>query len=440
MNKIFLIIQREYLTRVKKKSFIIMTFLGPLLFAGSFAAIIWVSMKGGDTKKIEVLDESGLFVNKFTEQGNLVFEYITTDIEQAKKELPEGDTYGILYIPKINLEKPEGIVFFSEGNPSLDITSTISKTLKSEVEEIKLTRSGIDRETLANLKTNITINTINLTETGEEESNAAIASAVGYVSAFLIYMFIFLYGTQIMRGVVEEKTNRIVEVIISSVKPFQLMAGKIIGIALVGLTQFLLWVILTFTISFAVVTFFQKDISAESAMMENMGNRQMADAVGESDQAEPESFQKIMEAVNTINFPLILGCFMFYFIGGYFLYGSLFAAIGSAVDSDADTQQFMFPIVIPLVFAIASLAVVLRDPDGSFAFWTSIIPFTSPVVMMMRVPFGVSTWELLLSMACLTGGFIFTTWIAGRIYRIGILIHGTKINYKVLGKWIFMKN
>jgi ABC-2 type transport system permease protein len=434
MNKILLIIQREYLTRVRKKSFIIMTILGPLLFAGSFAAIIWLSIRDSDEKIIEVLDESGYFYQKFTSQGSLKYRYINTDLNQAKEKLPRSSTYGLLYIPDIDLNDPRGIVFFAEGNPSLDITNSIRRTLKNEIEDIKLTRSGIDRETLASLKTDVYLSTINLSDQGEAESNAAIASVVGYVSSFLIYIFIFIYGTQIMRGVVEEKTNRIVEIIISSVKPFQLMMGKIIGIALVGLTQFMLWIVLTTVISGSIMAIFQQDVRNSSELTENVAE------VNLEVQERGETISRILESVGSINFPFVIACFIFFFIGGYFLYGALFAAVGSAVDSDADTQQFMFPIVIPLVFAIASLAVVLRDPEGSFAFWMSIIPFTSPVVMMMRVAFNVPEWQLLLSMALLIAGFLFTTWLAGRIYRIGILTHGTKINYRVLGKWLFTRN
>ncbi|CAN5447366.1 ABC transporter permease [soil metagenome] len=435
MNKILLIIQREYLTRVRKKSFIIMTILGPLLFAASFAAIIWLSIRDSDEKIIEVIDESGYFYNKFNSQGSLQYRYVNSDLNQAKENLPRSSSYGILYIPDIDISNPQGIVFFAEGNPSMDITNSIRRTLKNEIEDIKLTRSGIDRETLASLKTDVNISTINLSDQGEAESNAAIASVVGYVSSFLIYIFIFIYGTQIMRGVVEEKTNRIVEVIISSVKPFELMMGKIIGIALVGLTQFMLWILLTTVISGSIMALFHQDVRNNSTeLVENVSE-------GTVDvQERADTMNRIIESICTINFPFVIACFIFFFIGGYFLYGALFAAVGSAVDSDADTQQFMFPIVIPLVFAIASLAVVLRDPEGNFAFWMSIIPFTSPVVMMMRVAFNVPAWQLLLSMALLVLGFLFTTWLAGRIYRIGILTHGTKINYKVLGKWLFTRN
>lgn len=272
-----------------------------------------------------------------------------------------------------------------------------------------------------------------MSETGEKASSSGVSSAVGYFASILIYFFVFLYGAQIMRGVLEEKTSRIVEVIISSVKPFQLMTGKIIGIAAVGLTQFLLWVILTIGISSAAGSMFQVDRFSNSQI------ESTTDGMEEKDVNQAQQINDIFSALEAIDITKLVLCFIFYFLGGYLLYGGLFAAVGSAVDSDADTQQFMFPISLPLIASIVMLSAIIKDPGGSLAFWMSMIPFSSPVVMMMRIPFGVPLWEILLSMAFLVAGFIFTTWIAGRIYRIGILMHGTKVNYRVLAKWLFMK-
>jgi ABC-2 type transport system permease protein len=307
---------------------------------------------------------------------------------------------------------------------------SIEKTIKNEIEELKLVQSGIAKEQLESLKTKVDINTISLSISGEEkESSSGAASVAGYIGSFLIYIFIFLYGAQIMRGVIEEKTSRILEIIISSVKPFQLMIGKIIGVAAVGLTQFGLWIILSFTITTIVTSVFGIG-----------GGGAEAGAMMADNKEAMSQMDTIFSSVSALNFPLIIAVFLFYFLGGYLLYGALFAAVGSAVDSDADSQQFMFPITVPLIFSIAVLGAVLNDPNGSLAFWMSIIPFTSPIVMMMRVPFGVPEWQLALSMVLLIGGFIFTTWVAGRIYRIGILMHGTKVNYKTLAKWFVMKN
>lgn len=432
MNKIGLIIRREYLTRVRKKSFIIMSIVGPLLFGLIFVIPIWLASGEGDEKVIEVLDESGYFRGKFEGTGAVSFSYLDNSIDEAKEDLKSKNMYGLLYIPKLDLDDPKGITFFAEKNPSIEIQSSLERFLRKEIEDIKLARSGIDKEALDKIKTNIDLNVINLTDKGEKEGDVAVATITGYASALLIYFFIFLYGVQTLRGVIEEKTSRIVEIIISSVKPFQLMMGKIIGIGAVGLTQLLIWVFLTLIIEQAALTFYKTDFS-KSKQVELV---QGAQATTNEDVSIPEIFEKL----ETINFPLLLGTFLFYFITAYLFYGSLFAAVGSAVDNDADAQQFQLPITLPLIFSIMLLGAVLRDPHGNLAFWASIIPFTSPVVMMMRIPFDPPVWHILLSMVCMVAGFIFTTWLAGRIYRIGILMHGTKVNYKILAKWMMMRN
>ncbi len=430
MDKIRLIIAREYLTRVRKKSFLIMTILGPILFAGLLILPTWLASQDGEEKVIDVLDESGNFVGKFTDTESLVFNYIDEDLATAKERIPNETTFGLLYIPAVDIDKPEGIALYTLSNPSIAIVRGIERTIQTEIEEIKLQRSGIDKETLSSLKADIDVNTISLSAGGEEKaSSSGAASIAGYLGSFLIYFFIFYYGAQIMRGVIEEKTNRILEVIISSVKPFQLMLGKIIGVAAVGLTQFLLWVGLTLAISTLIGSLFGMDQSMQNQMVSSGGQEVPMDEI-----------TGIMASINALDIPLILSVFLFYFLGGYLLYGALFAAIGSAVDSDADSQQFMFPITIPLIFSIIVLGAVLKDPDGSLAFWMSMIPLTSPVVMMMRTPFGVPAWELALSMTLLIGGFFFTTWLAGRIYRVGVLMHGTKVNYKILVKWFLTNN
>ena len=437
MNNIGLIIAREYLTRVKKKSFIIMTFLAPLLFVGIFGLIGWLSTRGGDSKEIEVLDESGLFAEKFKNNDGRTFNYITISLDSAKKHVENASIDGLIYIPKLdNLDKPVGIAFYASGNPSIPLVNSIENQIENEIEKVKLINSGLTQEILDGLKSNVSVHSINLSSSGEEkDSSSKIATGVGYVAAFMIYMFIFIYGAQCMRGVIEEKTSRIVEVIISSVRPFSLMMGKVIGIAAVGLTQLAMWIILTFVLASVGLNVFSGRTEVAQQTAEAMGQ---STEITVSEDSNP--VQEFIKQANSINVALTVGAFVFYFIGGYLLYGALFAAVGSAVDSDADAQQFMFPITIPLIAAIASLGKVLIEPHGSFAFWMSIIPFTSPVVMMMRVPFGIPMWELSLSMLLLIGGFIFTIWLASRIYRIGILMHGTKVSYKVLAKWFMMKS
>ena len=409
-----------------------MSIVGPLLFGLIFVIPIWLASGEGDEKVIEVLDESGYFRGKFEGTGAVSFSYLDNSIDEAKEDLKSKNMYGLLYIPKLDLDDPKGITFFAEKNPSIEIQSSLERFLRKEIEDIKLARSGIDKEALDKIKTNIDLNVINLTDKGEKEGDVAVATITGYASALLIYFFIFLYGVQTLRGVIEEKTSRIVEIIISSVKPFQLMMGKIIGIGAVGLTQLLIWVFLTLIIEQAALTFYKTDFS-KSKQVELV---QGAQATTNEDVSIPEIFEKL----ETINFPLLLGTFLFYFITAYLFYGSLFAAVGSAVDNDADAQQFQLPITLPLIFSIMLLGAVLRDPHGNLAFWASIIPFTSPVVMMMRIPFDPPVWHIILSMVCMVAGFIFTTWLAGRIYRIGILMHGTKVNYKILAKWMMMRN
>ncbi len=433
MSKIGLIIQREYWTRVRKRSFLIMTLLGPLLFAAIVIVPAWLSSRdSGGEKVIAVIDESGLLGDQLEEnsnEGGIRYEHIKLSLDEAKADIPRDDRYGLLYIPNIDINDPQGINFLSEGSPSMNLQRSIERALKQQVRELKLEAANISPETLAQLNTDVSINTVNLTDSGQEQQgNADVASGVGYVSAFLIYMFIFLYGAQVMRGVIEEKTNRIVEIIISSVRPFQLMMGKIIGVASVGLTQFLLWIVLTLLIATAALQLFDRP--------EPISPEEMAQQMPEQ-AAQLEAFSGVMEAIDTVNVSLILGCFVFYFLGGYLLYSALFAAVGSAADNDTDTQQFMLPVAAPLIFSIVTLAGILNEPDGPLAVWMSMIPLTSPVTMMMRIPFGVPTWQLVTSMVLLVLGFIGTTWVAAKIYRIGILTYGSKITYKTLGKWLF---
>lgn len=438
MNNIFLIIKREYLSRVKKKSFLIMTILGPILFSGLFVVPIWLATRDGDEKIIQVLDESGLFGEEFVSSDNMTYVYIDEDLEAAKSALNNNEVFGLLYIPEMSIEKPEGIRFFSTQNPGFGLQSDLERVIKSKIENIKLINSGLNQEFLDNLWASVHVQTVNLSETGEEsESSTGGATAVGYVGAFLIYFFIFLYGAQIMRGVIEEKTNRIIEVIIASVRPFHLMMGKIIGVGGVGLSQFLLWVALSSAIVTGITSFVGADMSPEQ--VEAMQQASQVAATPQQTEAQAV-IEKSMGAIGQINLPLVISCFVFYFLSGYLFYGALFAAIGSAVDSDADSQQFMFPVTIPLIFSVVVLSAVINDPHGNLAFWLSLVPFTSPVIMMMRIPFDVPIWQIALSMVLMIGGFVFTTWLASRIYRVGIFMHGTKVNYKTLAKWFMMKS
>ncbi|TAG55425.1 MAG: ABC transporter permease [Runella slithyformis] len=438
MSKITLIAEREFMTRVRKKSFIIMSILGPILFAALIAVPIWIGKESSETLVIQVVDESKLFVDKFKGSENLKFTYTNGSIDESKKkfnsyqEEEKREFDGILYIPAMNLDSPTGISYFSEKSLSAFTQGDIEKTIAEEIENQKLVRSGIDKNVLDKIRTKINISTINLSQEGEKKSSSGAASVVGYIAAFLIYMFIFLYGSQVMRGVIEEKTTRIVEVIISSVKPFELMMGKILGIAGVALTQFLIWVALSTVVSMVVSSIFGLDAAQTSPM--GMGaNAQMPANLPDNAAGD------MINSFYSLNLPLIIFSFGFYFLFGYLMYGALFGAVGSAVDNETDSQQLVLPITIPLILSIVMISAVLNNPNGSLAFWFSIIPLTSPVIMMVRLPFIGFTWELVLSMALLVGGFIGATWVAARIYRVGILMYGKKPSFKELGKWLFYK-
>ncbi len=433
MNKIFLIIKREYLSRVRKKSFILMTILAPLLVVAFYGIIFYFALNkdvGESKKSIYVSDKSGLFITKFRSTELYEFTYGNTNALEAKKLLEEDNYYGVLIIPQVDKNNLKGIEFLSKEQPGFGTVNYIEDQLKAEVKNLKLAEHHIDSKVIDDInETKVNITTTKVTSKGTETGNSGASTAIGFLGAFLIYMFIFLYGVQIMRGVIEEKTNRIVEVIISSVKPFQLMMGKILGIALVGLTQFVIWI--------SIVTIMGGSVSGMVMAKLNMPEATQAMQSGVSADNEMGS---IIYALANFNYVLIIGMFLFYFIGGYLFYGSLFAAVGSAVDNETDTQQFMLPITLPLIFAfVLAQSAVTANPNSSLAFWLSIIPFTSPVTMMVRIPFGVPTWQIILSMVSMIGGFVFTVWLASRIYRVGILMYGKKTTYKELGKWLFYK-
>lgn len=444
MKNILLVLQREYLVRVKKKSFIIMTFLTPFLFVGFYAAIIFIAIGSKDTKTVEVLDESRLFANQFKETDELKFRYITMSLDSAKTAFKENKKGidALVYIPEDVLDNPKNVRIYAEKNVSLDLKSDIEKTIERQIENIKLTEAGITRKIIEDARVNVKSETISLSAEGEKSSSSGAATVIGGICAFLIYISVFVYGTQVMRGVTEEKTSRIVEVIISSVKPYQLMMGKIIGVALVGLTQFVLWILLTILLTTGAGYAFKDKMGDNTqAQMEQVQKNMPASSMGAAavSAGNDNPVAEVLGAVESLNIPYIIACFLFYYLGGYLFYSALFGAVGAAVDNDADTQQFMLPITMPIVFSFIFAQMALRDPDGSLAFWTSIIPFTSPIVMMVRIPFGVPAWQLALSMVLLVLGFMGTIWLASRIYRVGILMYGKKVSYKELGKWIFYK-
>lgn len=418
MNKVLLIIQREYITRVRKKAFLIMIFVVPLLIFVMGKVIAMVAKNSDelqDKQTVNVIDESHLFDTKLKSSKNVSFVPSAETLDKAKSKLQDDENLSVLYIAA-DYKKADAVQLFSKKKPSLTLTGQIEGQINDIVSTKSLIDNHIDPALLKTINSSkVSISAKEVTATGTKDANVGATMGLGIACAIIIYMALFIYGAQVMRGVIEEKTSRIIEVVISSVKPFQLMLGKIIGVGLVGLTQFGAWIIL-------------------SVLATNIA--------GQAASATPGGgMMGLLSVLATIPFGYILGCFLFYFITGYLLYSALFAAVGSAVDSETETQQFMFPITMPLLFTyLLSVTVLFRAPDSPLAVWLSIIPFTAPVAMMVRIPFGgVAPWQLALSMTLMVAGFVFTTYVAARIYRVGILMYGKKASFKELAKWFFYK-
>jgi ABC-2 type transport system permease protein len=431
MNKINIIIKREYLSRVKKRSFIIMTILGPILMAALFIAPVLIAQYSARQYEVGIVDDTTIFHEQFKDANQVVFTHLPMDVDIAIELMKDGKYDAILHIPEVAFQAPSTLRLFSERSVNMNAKLYIESILKHEFEAMKLALRGIDPEVLLAVETPINIQAIKLLTDGEQRTDyPQVAMGLALVGGILIYIFIFIFGSQVLRGILEEKTSRIVEIIVSSVKPFQLMMGKIFGVALVGLTQFLMWIILTFILIGGFQLFFPETFSPRAVETMALAGTDQIEAIRE------QPAMQIMEGLRSINIDVMILSFLFYFLGGYLLYAALFAAIGAAVDSETDTQQFMLPVTIPLLFAFIMAQMIVQDPSTPLAFWLSMIPFTSPVIMMARIPFGVPTWEIFLSAGLLIIGFIFTTWIAARIYRTGILMYGKKITYGVLWKWI----
>lgn len=444
MNKILLIIQREYLTRVKKKSFVVMTLLVPGLILAMYGIIFLIVANSDEinaTHVIRVEDQSGIFQGKFHNKKNLLFVDATSAEAQARANKKENKDDFLLRIPA-DFNKKDAVQIISASKLNFNIVNDIENQMDDIASANSMVKAGIDTAKLHAIKTDISIKSLEVTDKGVKDSSVGAAYGAGIAGAILIYISLFIYGAQVMRGVIEEKTNRIIEVIVSSVKPFQLMLGKIIGVGMVGLTQFLLWIFLSTGVTVIAGNLFVKNKApqqTEKTTVHKAGDK-VAAATTQSTAPPKSPGLVFLDSIKTLHFGYILSCFIFYFISGYMLYSALFAAVGSAVDSETETQQFMFPITLPLLFTyILSFAFLINNPDSSLAFWLSIIPFTAPVAMMVRVPFGVPDWQLAISAAMMIIGFLFTTWVASRIYRVGILMYGKKTSYKELAKWFFYK-
>lgn len=444
MNKVLLIIQREYLSRVKKKSFVVMTLLVPGLILAMYGIVALIYAKSDDLNIkhiIHVHDESGIFQGKFHDKKNLVFVNAEQSVPELKADLKKNHDDFLLLITD-RFPQHDAVQLLSENKPNFNIIDNISDQMNQIAISNSLVKAGIDTAKLNHAsKSDITISAKQVTDKGIEDSSVNATYFAGVAGAILIYISLFIYGAQVMRGVIEEKTTRIIEVIVSSVKPFQLMLGKIIGVGMVGLTQFMLWIVLSTGVTYIAGGFLMKDKATVRTEQTNLNKSKAAVPVTTDAPTVPKSpALSFYNSLQTIHYGYILSCFIFYFLTGYLLYSALFAAVGSAVDSETETQQFMFPITLPLLFTyLLSFAFLINNPDSSLAFWLSVIPLTAPVAMMVRVPFGVPDWQLALSAAMMIAGFLFTTWVASRIYRVGILMYGKKTSYKELAKWFFYK-
>ncbi|WP_291912734.1 ABC transporter permease [Chitinophaga sp. CB10] len=431
MNKIYLIIQREFLSRVRKRSFLIVTLLVPLAFAAMIIIPAVLAGNSNSSTKVAVVDKSGIFKGQFQDSRNTYFKFISDQHpDSLKRHYADQGYSGVLLIPEIDLERPSGFEYYSDAQASIALEHTITNNLNSVIERKRMEINGIDKAKLDAIRADVTVE---FKDSKDEKKGSSAASFIlGYASGFTMYFMLLLFGTSVMRGVMEEKVNRIAEVMISSVRPFQLMMGKITGIAAVGLLQFLIWGVLLFLLSMAMPLF----MSPEAIQTANQAgsNAEMAEAM-----------QKFSFVLGKINWALFIGCFIFYFLGGYLFYSSLYAAVGSLANEDAsDIQQMTLPLTAPIIISSIILVRAVADPTSPLAVWASIIPFSSPLVMMARIPAGVPGtvpyWQLLLSMLVLIGGFIASTWIAGRIYRTGILMYGKKITLKEATRWIFSKS
>ena len=426
MNKTALIISREYFTRVRKKSFLITTILVPVVIIAFYAAIIAITINGGsDRQAIAIIDKAGLLNDSIaTKNKKTDFTFIKNETETSFVNKYKSQGYqAFLYVPAMD----SGFVLHSQSSVSLTTSSALEKMINKAIEEKRLLAQGIDPAKYKSIAADVSIeNTID-TKQGGKKSVAGVAYAVSFACGILIYMMMIIYGTQVMRGVMEEKTNRIAEVIISSVKPFQLMMGKILGIGAVGLTQFAIWIILIVMMQMALPLIFPDLLQQLNSTAEAGGKAAMA--------------ANIAQGFSSLPLLKIGFSFLFYFLAGYLTYASLFAAVGSVVSEDQqEAQQLMFPILMPIILGFVIMTKAINEPNSSLAVFGSLFPLTSPIVMMGRITYDIPVWQLALSVVLLIGCFLFFTWITGKIYRTGILMYGKKPSWKEMIKWAFKKS
>ncbi|WP_029035299.1 ABC transporter permease [Salinimicrobium terrae] len=428
MRNLKLIIKREYLARVKNKAFIVMTFLSPLIFVGMIVLIAYlVNLNSEERRIVGINDESGMFVEDFNDSEDVQFiDLSKIDLEAAKTIVREKEYYGLLHIPQLQENTLPEIEFFAKEAPTFGFLTQMEKTISDKLTNRQLITRGIDVDLIAASRAKVEIGIQNFSGEKTSKMSTYVKMFFGGAAGYLLMMFIIIYGNMVMRSVIEEKTNRIIEIIISSVKPIHLMLGKILGTSLAGITQFIIWVILG-GVMLTVVT-----VISGMSMAELHGPQQQA-----MEQISDNELQQLVIDIAKLPMLLLLVSFLIYFIGGYFLYSAIYAAIGAAVDNETDTQQFMLPVIIPLMLGIyVGFFAVIENPHGVVSTVFSMVPLTSPIVMLMRIPFGVAWWELTLSIAILFITIAGVVWLAAKIYRVGILMYGKKPGYKDLYKWM----
>ena len=429
MNKILAVLKREYFTRVKKKSFIIVTILIPLMILLLMTLPVLMTLFKSGTTHIAILDDSGLFSGSIEGSRSIPIEFVQGNIEAWKEEF-KTDFDALLHIPPFDLKYPGGIKLYTEKQVGLSQISFFEKQIEQRIERLRYEQEGIDKDLVEKLRARINIESIVISGDQEKTSNTVISLILGQIMAFFQYFMIFLYGSMIMKGVMDEKKSRIVEILVSSVRPFQLMLGKIIGIAAVAITQLIIWaVLITLIFVFFTVTVMPY-LTATQATAEMPA------------EIQSNLTYQIIDFINNpgaLNIPLIILTFSFYFIFGYLFYSTLFAAVGSVSDDESQAQSFTMPISIPIILSLMIMFNVADQPHSPLAFWASIIPFSSPIVMLARIPYNIPIWQLILSMFLLALSFLGSTWMSGKIYRTGILLYGKKLTWKDLGKMIKAK-
>ena len=444
MKKIRLIIGREIKSKLRNKTFLIMTVLAPLLITGFLAFIIQLSQSDNTNQQVMVIDDSKLFKDKLTGNDYISLSYSNLKLEDAVEQFTDKGYSCLLWISPNIIQGGSGATkLYFRKSPGFAFQTFIKDQMEKIIYENKLKSNNIDPNIISNSKQVVNLILEKVDDKGKPEEQTSFGT-FGFLTGALMFMFILMYGMMVFRSVMEEKTNRIVEVIISSVKPFQLMLGKILGVAILGLIQFLIMGIITFILTTVLSTIFLKDISGQLKVFKQQ--QELVKLQGSNANfSQLEKFDDklevfdLLEKIEKINFFEVFICFILYFLGGYLFYSSIMAAIGSAVDSESDSQQFITPVTLPLMIGYLISMKTILEPDSSLVFWASIIPFTSPIVMMSRITNGVPLWELIFSLTALFASFFITTWLAAKIYRTGILMYGKKTSWKEIGKWLFYK-